>query len=112
MKLLRGRTEKEFQGQIVQLANLLGWLVYHTHDSRRCAPGFPDLLLLRGAVLIVAELKVGNNKLSPQQRAWLSAFRAAGIPAYEWRPGSWPEIESVLRSLQGVTMADPTKPDT
>ena len=79
--LAKPLTEKQFQAQVVQLAKLCGWLVYHTFDSRRSAPGFPDLRMIRAGVLLAIELKVGNNRCSPQQFAWLSAFRAAGIRA-------------------------------
>jgi hypothetical protein len=58
--------------------------------------GFPDVLFLRGAVLLVAELKVGKNKLTHEQGGWLNAFRLAGIPAYLWTPADWPQIERVL----------------
>ena len=41
-------TEKQFQSHIVQYAKMRGWLVYHTHDSRRSEPGFPDLVAGKG----------------------------------------------------------------
>jgi hypothetical protein len=88
--------EREFQRMVVELARLCGWLVYHTYDSRRCVPGFPDLLLLRGAEQLVAELKVGRRQPTAEQLAWLAAFRAAGVPAYVWRETDWPEIQRVL----------------
>ena len=41
-------TSTQLQGRIVQhLTRLPYWLAYHTHDSRKSAPGFPDLVLLR-----------------------------------------------------------------
>jgi hypothetical protein len=80
----------------VGLAGLRGWLAYHTHDSRRSAPGFPDLVMLRGLRLLVAELKVGRNRLTRDQAVWLAAFRAAGVECHEWRPDDWPEIEVAL----------------
>ena len=52
-------SEKEFMAQVIQLAQLCGWRLYHTHNSQRSVGGFPDLLLLRGRSLVVAELKVG-----------------------------------------------------
>jgi hypothetical protein len=45
--------ESVFQDQIVGLARFYGWdRVYHTHDSRRSHPGFPDLVLVRGPELV------------------------------------------------------------
>ncbi len=60
------------------------------------AAGFPDLLLIRKGVLLVFELKVGNNQTSPAQAAWLAAFRAVGIPATVIRPRDWSLIEKAL----------------
>ena len=45
-------TEKKFQAAVLQIANMYGWLAYHTHDSRRSAPGFPDLVLVRNGIQI------------------------------------------------------------
>lgn len=89
-------TEKQFMSQVIQLAKLLGWLVYHTHDSRRSMAGFPDLLMLKGSSLIAAELKVGSNEPTAEQRAWLIAFASAGADAFIWKPSEWEEIEAAL----------------
>ena len=95
-KTLKGPTEKEFLSQVTQLARLNGWMVYHTHDSRHSAKGFPDLVLVRER-LIFAELKSDGGKLRPEQAAWLAALNRAGVEAYLWGQGEWPEIEVVLR---------------
>lgn len=89
-------TEKEFQQQILELAKLCGWLTYHTYDSRRCTPGFPDLVMIKGKRLVVAELKVGNNKLTSEQERWITAFLISGVESYIWKPEHWEEIEQVL----------------
>ena len=44
-------SEAQFQSHVVALAHRLGWLVYHTRDSRRSEPGFPDLVMVRGRTL-------------------------------------------------------------
>ncbi len=36
-------SEADFMDQVIDLAHLYGWMVYHTYDSRRSAPGYPDL---------------------------------------------------------------------
>lgn len=69
-------TERQFQQQVVDLARAFGWLAYHTFDSRRSAPGFPDLVLahpLRGRV-IFAELKREKGHVTQQQRGWIDAL--------------------------------------
>ena len=48
---------------VVDLARTLGWRVYHTYDSRRSQPGFPDLVLVRERILFL-ELKSETGKLS------------------------------------------------
>ncbi len=89
-------TEAAFLQMVRDLARLCGWLVYHPHDSRRSEAGFPDLLLLRGDVLLVAELKTDRGRLTPAQELWLLRFRTAGIPASVWRPRDWPLIQAAL----------------
>lgn len=90
-------SEKHFQAQIVELAGLSGWLVYHTHDSRRSAPGFPDLVLVRPPCVLFAELKSERGKLRPEQGEWLAALRACErVEAHLWRPGKWDDIEQTL----------------
>lgn len=89
-------TEKEFQSQIIRLAKLLGWIVYHTHDSRRSPGGFPDLVLAKHKV-IFAELKSPTGRPTAEQTAWLDRLRLAGQDARLWSPVDWPEIEAVLK---------------
>jgi hypothetical protein len=89
-------TEKQFQAQVVQLATLCGWRMYHTHDSRRSNPGFPDLILLRNSRAIAAELKTDLGRLTVEQLGWLAAFNAAGVAGVVWRPKDWDEIQRTL----------------
>ena len=89
-------TEKQFQAQVVELAQTLGWLVYHTYDSRRSVPGFPDLVMVRNGVIHFAELKSEKGKLTPEQRLWLTEL-GRGRVVYLWRPSDWDEIVEVLR---------------
>lgn len=90
-------TERQFQAQVLDLARLFGWLCYHTYDSRRCAPGYPDLALChpqRGYVL--AELKTDKGRLKPAQRTWIEALRAAGVEVCVWRPR---DFEAIVERL-------------
>ena len=94
---MKAVSEREFMRTVIEFANVLGWLVYHVHDSRRSVAGFPDLLMLRRDRQVVAELKIGKKMPTREQVAWLDAFELAGVPAYVWRPSDWPEIERALR---------------
>jgi hypothetical protein len=98
---VRRLTEKRFMAQVVELARLRGWLVFHPYDSRRSQPGFPDLVLVRGRRLLFAELKVGRRELTADQQRWVDALRGAGQDVRVWRPTGWPEIEAAL-DAEGV----------
>lgn len=79
----------------MEFARLSGWVLYHTHDSRRSPAGFPDLVLVRERV-VFAELKAEKGRVTPEQLAWLGRLWQAGAEAYLWRPSGWPEIERLL----------------
>src|SRR5438105_1266822 len=91
-------SEKEFLGQVREAARLFGWMVYHTHDSRRSEPGFPDLVLVRGHRLLFIELKVGMNRLTVAQTNWLDALREAGANVCIARPENWVPLMDQLRA--------------
>ena len=90
-------SERGFQTLVLELARLTGWLAYHTFNSRRSAPGYPDLCLVRGNVCIMAELKTDAGKVTKDQTAWLAALDAVpGIEAVVWRPRHWSTVEAIL----------------
>ena len=104
--------EAEFQAQVIEYARSRGWRVAHFRKVRvqrkdgttywetpvaAGGVGFPDLLMVRGDRLLVAELKVPPNTTTPEQRAWIAAFLLANVEARVWTPANWPEIEEVLR---------------
>ena len=84
--------EYSFQAQIVQLAELSGWKVYHTHDSRRSQEGFPDLILVRRTRIIAAEVKTRDETTTAEQREWLNAFNWKAESVL-WRPDAPPRSE-------------------
>ena len=102
-------SERELQDWIVAAARLLSWRVAHyrpawtksgwwtpvSYDGQ----GFPDLVLCRERV-VFAEIKVGRNKVSPEQTAWLEALREAGVAAHVWtdEDGCSGVVENALRS--------------
>src|SRR5262249_55476538 len=103
----RKLTEAAFTRQVLEMAAAFGWMSLHIRPARTRrgwrtpvqghGKGFPDLLLLRGARLLVAELKPGRRRPTPEQAAWLTAFGLAGVEWYVWNEKSWDEIERVLR---------------
>ena len=81
------QSEAKYQEAIVDLARGLGWEDYHTHDSRKSRPGFPDLMLLRPPRQVVAELKSRKGVVTPAQQRWLNLFWLCGAETYLWRVG-------------------------
>lgn len=90
-------SEAEFQARVIRLARLLGWRVYHTHDSRRSAAGFPDLVLARrGRGVIYAELKSEKGRTTAEQDEWLGLLRDSGQDVFLWRPADLQTIADIL----------------
>ncbi len=90
-------TEAQWQRTITDLAETLGWLVYHTYDSRRSQPGFPDLCLVRDRIVFV-EVKREHGRLTDDQARWWLALERASAEAHVWRPSDWPEVQVALKS--------------
>jgi hypothetical protein len=91
-------SEKDFQAEVIKLAKRNGWLAYHVHDSRKSEAGFWDTTLIRGPVLIGAELKVGSNQPIGPQLTWLEALADVQVvQSAVWRPEDWSAIEDCLR---------------
>lgn len=95
MKNFEGVKEKQFQAHLIQFAKIRGWKVYHTFDSRRCEPGFPDLLLCRDKVLY-RELKSEKGRLTKPQKEWGDVLLEAGADYQVWRPSMIKEIYKEL----------------
>lgn len=100
------QNERTFQSEIMYLARLTGWLVWHFNDSRRQvaagrfvgdkdAAGFPDLVLARERVVFI-EVKTLKGKLSDKQRRCIQALEDAGQEVYVFRPDDWDTIKRVL----------------
>ena len=87
--------EKSFQSLILWHAKKRGWKCYHTHDSRRSEPGFPDLVLVRQKILY-RELKTDKGRLTESQKAWGDALIEAGADYAIWRPN---QIQDILETL-------------
>jgi hypothetical protein len=88
LAVLNSWNEKQLQDHIIGVAHALGWLAYHTHDSRRSEPGYPDLHLIHAGrgISLFRELKTRTGRVSPDQRKWGAALEAAGHDFAIWRP--------------------------
>lgn len=87
--------EKELQAQAVELARLIGWDGYHTHDSRRSQHGWPDYAFLRERLILV-EFKREKTRCTPVQKKWLRKLHNAGIETYVIRPRNLDALSAVL----------------
>jgi hypothetical protein len=88
--------EKAWQAQVIELALLYGWFVYHTYDSQ---PGWPDLVLARPTTgeLIFVELKTDVGRLSPAQRSWLRVLEDCNQEVHVWRPRDFEAVHARLK---------------
>jgi hypothetical protein len=88
-------SEADLQTNVLDAVRKLGGIAYHTHDSRRSAKGFPDLVIVfpRTGALLFVELKSTDGEVTAEQRQWLAALRAGARLAvrevYLWRPEDW-----------------------
>ncbi|MFD6030500.1 VRR-NUC domain-containing protein [Cellulosimicrobium funkei] len=103
-------SEDDLQIQVIAIAHQLGFLAYHTHDSRKSEKGFPDLVLVHGARgrLLFRELKKQSGQLSEDQRRWLAALHGAADVGV-WRPIDLLEgrVLAELRAPQPTTTTHP-----
>lgn len=94
-------SEASLQSWVIEYARAHGWRVAHFRPAQTAkgwrtpveadGKGFPDLVLVRDGIVILAEVKSQTGPVRPEQRAWLEASGA-----YLWRPSDRPEIERVL----------------
>ena len=99
-------TETEFQKQVVRIAEEFGWEWMHIGRTGKhvpngakgtLGPGWPDLLLVRGDRLVIAELKAEKAPPPTQQQfRVLAQFRGVAM-TYVWRPSQMNLILEVLR---------------
>jgi hypothetical protein len=107
------QTETAFLDQVLRLAKVRGWRSAHfrpaqTSKGWRTAvqgdgKGFVDLVLVRGFIVIFAELKTDTGKLSPEQEAWsivLAEAQSENMLYELWRPRDWPRIEHILENYR------------
>lgn len=97
----KAMSETQLQDQILELAKRMGWLSYHTFDSRKSTSGFPDLVLVhpKQKRVIWRELKSEKGVTSSEQKVWLSSLLLVGEDVDVWRPRDWVSgrIEKELR---------------
>lgn len=96
-----GMSEAELQRLVAEACARLGLMHYHTYDSRRSDPGFPDSVIV-GRRILFRELKSRDGKLSPDQRRWGSRIERGGGDWSTWRPADWAN-GTILNELLAIT---------
>jgi len=81
-------SEKDLQSAVVEVMQWKGWLTYHTHDSRRSNPGFPDLVAVKGSRVLFVEFKSEKGKMREEQLEWLSKLAKTTVEVYVVRPST------------------------
>ncbi|MCL2393074.1 MAG: VRR-NUC domain-containing protein [Acidimicrobiaceae bacterium] len=100
MSPLPGMSEKEFMRTLVGdrrrpgMIHMLGGLCTHFRPGYSAKgmvtpiegdAGFPDTCIVtKSNRLLFRELKVGRNRLRPEQQMWLERLQAAGADAKVW----------------------------
>jgi hypothetical protein len=102
-------SEADLQGSVIVAARELGWLVYHTRNSRQSEPGFVDLVMVKSPRIIFAEIKTEKGRIRkghwnkagsrwlPGQDTWAEALQACpGVEYMLVRPSN---VELVYERL-------------
>ena len=89
-------TEGVFQLAVMDLARALGWEPVHFRQMIGNPSGYPDLTIIRGERVILAELKRETGKVSRRQQEWIDRMAAVGTTVHVWRPSDWDAIREAL----------------
>lgn len=74
--------------QTLELLRADGWLTYHTFDSRRSTPGFPDIVAVRDGRMLAIECKTATGRATADQLHWLRELAGVrSVDAFILRPG-------------------------
>ena len=98
--VLRGRqSEADFQAAVIELAQKLGYWVYHPHRSDHSESGWPDLVMLRDDLALFVELKRDGRPLPDDQAAVLAALGVVQRVWVDcWRPAQWDHLAEILET--------------
>ena len=95
-------SEKEFQDQVILLAEGNGWRVMHTFSKK--IRGWPDLVLVRPPRFVCLELKTQRGQPSSEQSDWISDIdNCKGVVGRVVRPSDWEVIRQLLSYSESAT---------
>lgn len=79
-------SEDDLMDHVRTICRQLKLLAYHTYDSRKSPPGYPDWHIVGRNGAIFRECKTETGKTTAEQDEWLDALRGIGQDADVWRP--------------------------
>lgn len=100
-------SEADWLRRVTDAAKLFHWRIAHfrpglTSKGWRTpvqgdGKGWPDLVLLRGRRLIIAELKSDTGRVSAEQSDWIAQLaEVPGLEVHIWRPSDWETVYTTL----------------
>lgn len=104
--LLIPQTEAEFQRVVTDYAELRGWDWMHIGRTGKyvangakgtLGKGWPDLLLVRGRRMVIAELKAQKSDPVPEHQKRVLQRLSEAAETHIWRPSDLPFILEELR---------------
>ena len=95
---IKWELESGFQAAIVELVKATGNRAYHTYNSRKSEPGFPDLTIYGSVGFLMVETKRVKTKCTGPQLETGARLVEVGVDWLVWRPHDWPELEVVFTS--------------
>lgn len=116
---LRAISESEFADWVLDVARMYGWRSAHFRPARTKTgwrtpvqgdgAGFPDMILLhpRCTYGVALELKRETGRTTPDQDAWIAAFREAGWVAMVVRPSDRDALQALLSRPQARVPTEP-----
>ena len=115
-------SEREFQQQVIELAQVMGWKVCHFRTAMNArghyqtpvaadGAGWPDLVLVHpgSGRILFRELKSEKGRLADNQVEWGRDLEAAGCDWDVWRPKDLNEIAVTLSGGRATTKQGETK---
>ena len=112
--LARAMSEDELDDLIREACRVRGLLAYHTHDSRRSEPGFPDWVIVGPGGVLFRECKGYDGrgrlgKYTADQAKWHAHLLFAGADSDYWYPEHWC-CGFIDHELDALKVAKPHEP--
>jgi VRR-NUC domain len=90
-------SERRYQRQVTDYAEMLGWHWWHTLRSEGSPKGWPDLVLIKRPRIVFLEIKAQRTPVTPEQQACINELRACGQECYIVRPSDFDRLTRILR---------------